>query len=182
MRRRSGRPSASFMRSAIGMVWSCHGASPSSPSPAGPCSTAAPCSADSGVGAIGRQQPGKEAVQPGALRFGERRAGGNDLDLGRRCHLVHEETSASASLRSVSPSWRRAKVRNVSSGEARLRDIGLQQPLDRTRRILRLDVVKHLLPDIGVRTKAAAGEEMKALDGVVAVADRDCARRSGRCR
>ena len=41
------------------------------------------------------------------------------------------------------------------------------------RRLLRRDVVKHLLPDLGVGTKAAAGEDMKAVDGVVAVADRD---------
>ncbi len=53
---------------------------------------------------IGRQQSGEEAVEPGALRFGEWRAGGNDFDFGRRRHLVHAETSASASLRRVSPS------------------------------------------------------------------------------
>ena len=69
--------------------------------------------------AIGGQQTGEEAVEPGALRFGERRAAGDDLDPGWRRDLVHEDTSASASLRSVWPSWRRANVRNVSSGESR---------------------------------------------------------------
>src|SRR6266436_2075435 len=51
-------------------------------------------------------EQGEEPVQPGALRFGERRARGDDLDLGRRRDLVHGDTSASASLRSVPPSWR----------------------------------------------------------------------------
>ena len=58
-------------------------------------------------------------------------------------------------------------------GRGAVGEIGLQQPLDSPRRILRLDVVKHLLPDIGIRTEAAAGEQMKAIDGVVVLADRD---------
>ena len=56
-------------------------------------------------------------------------------------------------------------------GRSAMREIGLQQPLDRLRRILRLEVVIDLLPDIGVRTKAAAGEQMIALDGIVILAD-----------
>src|SRR5450432_67478 len=48
------------MRSAIGMVWSCQGASPSSPSPDGPCSTAAPCSADSGAEPSVESKPAKK--------------------------------------------------------------------------------------------------------------------------
>lgn len=70
-------------------------------------------------GHIRRQQPGKEAVEPGALRVGERRAGGNDVEFRRGRDLVHADTCASASLRSVSPSWRRAKDRKVSSGDER---------------------------------------------------------------
>src|SRR5437870_1340417 len=59
MRRLSGRPSASFMRSAIGKVWSCQGASPSSPSPAGE-SNSAPCPADSGTGPSVDNRPAKK--------------------------------------------------------------------------------------------------------------------------
>jgi hypothetical protein len=66
-----------------------------------------------------RQQAGKEAVEPGALGFREWRAGGNDLDPGRRGHLVHGLASASASLRNVAPSWRRANARKVSSRDER---------------------------------------------------------------
>src|SRR6266849_127511 len=65
MRRRNGRPSASFMRSAIGMVWSCHGASPSSPSPAG-FSTASFCPAESGV------EPSSESI-PARKPFSQER-------------------------------------------------------------------------------------------------------------
>ena len=84
-----------------------------------PCNTAPPSSAESGVEPSSESIPTKKAVQPGALRLGERRARRNDFEPRRRGHLVHEEASASASLRSVSPSWRRAKVRNVSSAETR---------------------------------------------------------------
>ena len=51
-------------------------------------------------------------------------------------------------------------------------EIGFQQLLDRLRRVLGLEVVIDLLPDIGMRTEAAAGEQMIALDGVVLLADR----------
>jgi hypothetical protein len=68
---------------------------------------------------VARQQAGEKAVEPGALRFGERRRGRNDVEPGGRGHLVHADTSASASLRSVSPSWRRANVRKVSAADWR---------------------------------------------------------------
>ena len=58
-------------------------------------------------------------------------------------------------------------------GRSAMREIGLQQPLDSLRRILGLEVVVDLLPDIGIRTEAAAREQMIALDGVVVLADRD---------
>ena len=148
----------------------------------GPCSTAAPCSADKRRRTVGRQQPGKEAVQPGALRFGKRRARRNDFEFRRRRHLVHVEASASASLRRVSPSWRRAKVRNVSSGGGAVGEIGLQQSLHGLRRVLGLDVAIDLLPDIGIRTEAAAGEQMIALDRVVLRRRPAPWRRSARCR
>jgi hypothetical protein len=48
-----------------------------------------------------------------------------------------------------------------------MREIGLQKLLDRLRRVLGLEVVIDLLPDIGVRPEAAAREQMIALDGVV---------------
>src|SRR3954471_8126552 len=60
MRRRNGRPSASFIRSLIGRVWSCHGASPSSSSPADPLSRPAPSSADSGIGPSVDKSPAKK--------------------------------------------------------------------------------------------------------------------------
>ena len=63
-----------------------------------------------------------------------------------------------------------------------MREIGLQQPLDGLRRILRLEVVIDLLPDIGIRTKAAAGEQMIALDRIVILADIAPSPRSGRYR
>ena len=49
-------------------------------------------------------------------------------------------------------------------GRGAVREIGLEQPLDRLRRVLGLEVVIDLLPDIGIGTEAAAGEEMIALD------------------
>src|SRR6202012_1433274 len=52
-----------------------------------------------------------------------------------------------------------------------MRQIGFQQLLDGLRRVLRLEVVVDLLPDIGVRAKAAAREQMIALDRVVLLAD-----------
>ena len=52
-----------------------------------------------------------------------------------------------------------------------MREIGLQQSLDRLRRIVRLEVVINLLPDIGIRTKAAAGEQVITFDRVDILAD-----------
>ena len=73
--RGSGRPSASFMRSASGMVWSCQGASSSS--------SLAPPIWTPGISAarllrrqrrgVAVEQAGEEAVQPDALLGGERR-------------------------------------------------------------------------------------------------------------
>src|ERR1700676_1730112 len=48
----------------------------------------------------------------------------------------------------------------------------LQQLLDSLRRVLRPEVVVDLLPDFGVGTEPAAGEQVIALDGVVILADR----------
>ena len=80
MRRRSGRPSASFMRSASGMVWSCHGAlvvviAGAFGSREQPGNSAAASLGDSGGDAavLERDQPGEEAVEPGALLGRERR-------------------------------------------------------------------------------------------------------------
>src|SRR5260370_18314365 len=54
--------------------------------------------------------------------------------------------------------------------------IGLQKLLDRLRRVLSLEVVIDLLPDIGVGPEAAAREQVVALDRVVALADRHLGR------
>src|SRR5689334_7399664 len=54
-------------------------------------------------------------------------------------------------------------------------EIGLEQLLDRFRRILRLDVAIDLLADIGVRAEAAAGVEMIALHRLLIA----CARHLG---
>src|SRR6266545_3993145 len=56
-------------------------------------------------------------------------------------------------------------------GRNAMREIGLQQSLDRLWRVFRLEVVIDLLPDIGIRSKAAAGEQMIALDGIDILAD-----------
>src|SRR3954463_6023908 len=56
-------------------------------------------------------------------------------------------------------------------GRNTMREIGLQQSLDRLRRVFRLEVVIDLLPDIGVRTKAATGEQMITLDRIDILAD-----------
>ena len=56
-------------------------------------------------------------------------------------------------------------------GRNAMREIGLQQSFDRLRRVFRLEVVIDLLPDIGIRSKAAAGEQMIALDGIDILAD-----------
>src|SRR5207237_8133814 len=52
-----------------------------------------------------------------------------------------------------------------------MREIGFQQSLDRLRRVFRLEVVIDLLPHIGIRTKAAAGKQMIALDRINILAD-----------
>ena len=54
-----------------------------------------------------------------------------------------------------------------------VREIRLQQLLHRLRRVLGLEVVIDLLPDIGIRTEPAAGEQVITLDGVVLLADRN---------
>ena len=54
-----------------------------------------------------------------------------------------------------------------------VREIGLQQPLDRPRRVLGLEVAVDLLAAIGIRTKAAACKQMITLDGVGILADID---------
>src|SRR6476620_8234722 len=56
-------------------------------------------------------------------------------------------------------------------GRNAMREVGFQQPLDGLRSILGLEIVINLLPDIGVRTKAAAGEPMITLDGLAILAD-----------
>src|SRR3977135_2775371 len=53
-----------------------------------------------------------------------------------------------------------------------MREISLQQLLDRSRRVLGLEIMKDLLPDIGLRTEPAAGEQVIALDRIVALAGR----------
>src|ERR1700754_5300115 len=47
-----------------------------------------------------------------------------------------------------------------------------QQFLDRLWRVFGLEVVIDLLPDIGMRSKTAAGEQVIALHGVITLADR----------
>src|SRR5260370_3299537 len=54
-----------------------------------------------------------------------------------------------------------------------MRKIRLKQFPDRLRRVLGLEVVINLLPQIGVRTEPAAGKQVIALDRVVALADRN---------
>src|SRR5579883_3654406 len=49
-------------------------------------------------------------------------------------------------------------------------EIGLQQPLDGLWRLACLEVVIDLLPDLGLRAEAAAGEQMIALDHIIALA------------
>src|SRR5205085_5527697 len=53
-----------------------------------------------------------------------------------------------------------------------MREISLQQSLDRPGRVLGLEVVKNLLSQSGVRPKTATCEQMIAFDGVIAVASR----------
>src|SRR5437660_5361534 len=52
-----------------------------------------------------------------------------------------------------------------------MREIYFQQFLNRLRRVLRLEVVVDLLPDIGIGTEPSAGEQVIAFDGVVILAD-----------
>src|SRR3954453_12874950 len=56
-------------------------------------------------------------------------------------------------------------------GRNAVREIGLQELLNRLLRVFRLEVVIDLLPDIGVRTEAAPGEQMIALDRIDIFAD-----------
>src|SRR3974390_111962 len=52
-----------------------------------------------------------------------------------------------------------------------VRQIGLEQFLNRLRRVLRLEVAVDLLPDIGIGPESSAGEQVIALDRVIALAD-----------
>src|SRR6516225_1877391 len=52
-----------------------------------------------------------------------------------------------------------------------VRQIGLEQFLNRLRRVLRLEVAVDLLSDIGIGPESAAGEQVIALDRVIALAD-----------
>ncbi len=70
--------------------------------------------------AVEAQHADEKSVQPQPLAVAEGRVGRNDLEFRWDGHLGHAVTSTSASLRKASPSWRREKVRKVSSGEARL--------------------------------------------------------------
>ena len=67
---------------------------------------------------------------------------------------------------SASTSWRRVKARKLSSRAVRLREIGLEHPLDRPRRVLGLDVAIDLAADRGLRAEAAADLDVIALDRV----------------
>src|SRR4051812_30631005 len=53
-----------------------------------------------------------------------------------------------------------------------MRHIGFQQLLYRCWRVLSLETVKNLPPEIGIRPKGPAGEQMITFDSVVALADR----------
>src|SRR3954454_9330691 len=61
-------------------------------------------------------------------------------------------------------------------GGGAMRKIRLQQPLYRSWRILRLDIVKNLLTEIGMWPKAASGEHMIAFDRLVALPGRHLCR------
>ena len=160
------------MRSAIGMVWSCHGASPSSPSPAAPCMTAAPCSGRQRRRSHRDSNPAKKPFSQERCASENGALDGNDLDLRRRRDLVHEDTSRVGQLAQRLAVMAARKRQESFFRRSAVREIGLQQSLDRLRRVLGLEVVIDLLPDIGIRTKAAAGEEMIALDRIVILADR----------
>ena len=67
---------------------------------------------------VERNQPGEEAVEPGALVLGERRGFGHQR-WNRRRHVFHHAASASNIVFSASTSCRRANVRKVSSRAAR---------------------------------------------------------------
>ena len=85
----------------------------------GPCMTAAPCSADSGVGhrsTAVRQR--SRSARSAALRKTARSAGMISILGGGVIWFMWKPPRRQACA-SVSPSWRRAKVRKVSSGEAR---------------------------------------------------------------
>src|SRR3974377_2501958 len=52
-----------------------------------------------------------------------------------------------------------------------VRQISLEQFLNRLRRVLRLEVAVDLPPDIGIGPESSAGEQVIALDRVIALAD-----------
>ncbi len=138
----------------IGMVWSCHGASPSSASPSGRCARrrhqrGALLGRERGdARAVERDEAGEEAVQPGAL-LGARtaRSPAPAIGIGGGTVWRHSAASASNIALSASISWRRVKARKVSSRPARLREIALQHALDGARRVLGLHVAVEFAPD-----------------------------------
>src|ERR1700749_3990639 len=52
-----------------------------------------------------------------------------------------------------------------------MREIGLEQFFDRPGRVLRLEVAVDLLPEIGIETESATGEQVIAFNGVVGITD-----------
>ena len=128
--RGSGLPSASCMRSSIGMAASCQGA-PSS-SPPAPWRRRPACAPSSARGAglgVERQQAGEEAVEPGALLDRERRVSGSSTCGRLRAIFVWIVMLRSPSD-SIGHRLERAdlvaarEARNVSLGCVRLREVG----------------------------------------------------------
>ena len=169
------------MRSASGSVWSCHGASPSSPSPNSFVGARHQRGALLGrqrgdARAVERDQAGEEAVEPGALLVARtaRSRGRARGSAAATFWLIRPPP------RRTSPSARRSrgacvKARKVSSPRA-MREIAFQHALDRARRVLGLHVLVELARERRVRAEAAADQDVIAVDRVAVLVDRDARR------
>ena len=133
---RIGLPSASFMRSSIGIAGSCHGASSSSLPAQAP---GAGRRRRRRAGVVERQQrPAKKPVQPGALLVVERRIFGDQTESsGGVIGCVHAAHLRRSSAATRPTSWRaRERLEALVRRRAVRRDRPCSRRLDQRRRVL----------------------------------------------
>ena len=158
MRRRSGRPSASFMRSSIGSVWSCQGAVVVVGDHRRPASAQRRrCRPASGAGApSSRQSPAKKPFSQARCSAENGALGGNDFDgCGGGVIVVMWQPPRQRVLRNVSTSWRSGEGEEAFVGpDAMRRDRPCSRRSIVCGAVLGLDVAIDLAADARVRGRS----------------------------